>query len=105
MSDTLPDYSIVIPVYNEAKIVRVAALELTQKLDALSWNYELLLAENGSKDQTREAGGHAAKRPTTNRSSPAMTAPSNSNWTSTNTLTVFRQVRARGSVTPRWRAN
>ena len=34
-----PDYSIVIPVYNEAKMVRSATLELTQKLDVLGWNY------------------------------------------------------------------
>src|SRR5207248_10151816 len=33
--------SIVIPVYNEAKIVREAAAELCRKLDALRWEYEL----------------------------------------------------------------
>jgi glycosyltransferase involved in cell wall biosynthesis len=49
-----PDYSIVIPVYNEAKMVRSATLELTQKLDELGWNYELILAQNGSKDGTQE---------------------------------------------------
>jgi glycosyltransferase involved in cell wall biosynthesis len=49
-----PDYSIVIPVYNEAKMVRSATLELTQKLDVLGWNYELILAQNGSKDGTQE---------------------------------------------------
>ncbi|MBS2021640.1 MAG: glycosyltransferase family 2 protein [Deltaproteobacteria bacterium] len=45
-------YSIVIPVYNEARIVREAATELSQKLDAMGWDYELLLTENGSKDGT-----------------------------------------------------
>jgi len=49
-----PDYSIVIPVYNEAKMVRSATLELTQKLDVLGWNYELILAQNGSNDGTQE---------------------------------------------------
>ncbi len=44
--------SIVIPVYNEAGIVREAAEELCRKLDALGLDYELLLSENGSKDQT-----------------------------------------------------
>jgi glycosyltransferase involved in cell wall biosynthesis len=44
--------SIVIPVYNEARIVREAAGELCRKLDALGWDYELLLAENGSGDGT-----------------------------------------------------
>ncbi len=44
--------SIVIPVYNEAGIVREASLELCRKLDELRWDYELLLAENGSRDGT-----------------------------------------------------
>ena len=46
--------SIVIPVYNEARIVREAVTELSHKLDALSWDYELILAENGSRDGTPE---------------------------------------------------
>ena len=46
--------SIVIPVYNEAGIVREAVAELCRKLDALGFDYELLLAENGSKDGTPE---------------------------------------------------
>jgi glycosyltransferase involved in cell wall biosynthesis len=44
--------SIVIPVYNEAAIVRGAAEELCRKLDALGWDYQLLFAENGSSDGT-----------------------------------------------------
>ena len=44
--------SIVIPVYNEARIVRDAATELCRKLDDLRWEYELILAENGSRDGT-----------------------------------------------------
>jgi glycosyltransferase involved in cell wall biosynthesis len=44
--------SIVIPVFNEAGIVRAAAEELCRKLDALGWDYQLLLAENGSRDGT-----------------------------------------------------
>jgi glycosyltransferase involved in cell wall biosynthesis len=44
--------SIVIPVYNEAKIVREAAVELCRKLDELRWQYELILSENGSSDGT-----------------------------------------------------
>ena len=46
--------SIVIPVYNEAAIVREAALELCRKLDALGYDYELILSENGSTDGTRQ---------------------------------------------------
>jgi glycosyltransferase involved in cell wall biosynthesis len=46
--------SIVIPVYNEAIIVREAALELCRKLDDLGWDYELILTENGSTDGTKQ---------------------------------------------------
>ena len=46
--------SIVIPVYNEAAIVREAALELCHKLDALGFAFEMILSENGSTDGTRE---------------------------------------------------
>ncbi len=44
--------SIVIPVYNEAVILRDAAADLCRKLDALGWEYELIFAENGSRDGT-----------------------------------------------------
>lgn len=44
--------SIVIPVYNEARIVREAASELSLKLAALGWEYEILFTENGSSDGT-----------------------------------------------------
>src|SRR5438132_3908566 len=44
--------SIGIPVYNEARIVRDAAAELCRRLDDLRWEYELILAENGSRDGT-----------------------------------------------------
>src|ERR1700704_3481568 len=48
----VPDLSIVIPVYNEAAIVRAACEELCGKLDGLGWDYELIFAENGSRDET-----------------------------------------------------
>src|SRR5206468_7098012 len=38
--------SIVIPVYNEASLVREAALDLCRKLDDLGWEFELILTEN-----------------------------------------------------------
>ena len=44
--------SIVIPVYNEASIVRESALDLCRRLDELGWDYEIILAENGSRDGT-----------------------------------------------------
>jgi len=50
-----PEISVVIPVYNEAGLVREATRELRRKLDALDWDYEIVLAENGSRDGTQEA--------------------------------------------------
>ena len=53
--DTRPPHlSIVIPVYNEASIVEQAGLELAQGLDQRGWDYEIIFAENGSRDSTRE---------------------------------------------------
>jgi glycosyltransferase involved in cell wall biosynthesis len=49
-----PEISVVIPVYNEAGIVRLAVEELSSKLDALGWDFEIVLAENGSRDATRD---------------------------------------------------
>ena len=56
-----PEITVVIPVYNEAKIVRPALEELSRRLDALGWNYQLLLTENGSKDGTHEVLAALAK--------------------------------------------
>lgn len=47
-----PEISIVIPVFNEAVMVREAALELCRACDERGWEYELILCENGSKDGT-----------------------------------------------------
>jgi len=44
--------SILIPIYNEAGILREAASELIERLTALNLSYELVLAENGSVDGT-----------------------------------------------------
>src|SRR5690242_20256579 len=48
----VPYLSIVIPVYNEASIVASAAEELSQGLEARGWDYEIIFAENGSRDST-----------------------------------------------------
>ena len=47
-----PRLSIVIPVYNEASIVASAAAELVEGLEKRGWDYEIIFAENGSKDST-----------------------------------------------------
>jgi glycosyltransferase involved in cell wall biosynthesis len=49
-----PEISVVIPVYNEEQIVRAATQELCRKLEALGWDFEIVLAENGSRDATRD---------------------------------------------------
>jgi glycosyltransferase involved in cell wall biosynthesis len=54
MDSRPPHLSIVIPVYNEASIVEEAGLELARGLDARGWDYEIIFAENGSRDATRE---------------------------------------------------
>jgi glycosyltransferase involved in cell wall biosynthesis len=49
-----PRISIVIPVYNEEAILHAAVVDLRERLKPLSWSYEIILAENGSKDRTVE---------------------------------------------------
>jgi glycosyltransferase involved in cell wall biosynthesis len=44
--------SIVIPVYNEEGILHAAVVDLHERLAPLGWRYEILLAENGSRDGT-----------------------------------------------------
>ncbi len=71
MSAPAPDVSIVIPVYNEEGILREAVTELLDGLDAVrqalhapELSFEVVLAENGSRDRTAELAVHlAAERP------------------------------------------
>lgn len=49
-----PDISIVIPIYNEEGILREAVTELDAALSEFSYSYEIILAENGSSDNTVE---------------------------------------------------
>jgi glycosyltransferase involved in cell wall biosynthesis len=44
--------SIVIPVYNEEGILHASVVDLHERLRPLGWRYEILLAENGSRDGT-----------------------------------------------------
>jgi glycosyltransferase involved in cell wall biosynthesis len=54
MEPAPPHLSIVIPVYNEEAIIEQASAELTAGLDARGWDYEVIFAENGSRDRTCE---------------------------------------------------
>lgn len=48
--------SIVIPVFNEEALLYAAVVELIEKLREFSFEYEVVLSENGSTDKTREIG-------------------------------------------------
>lgn len=50
--DSTPVMSVVIPVYNEARIVEGSIRELDARLKKLGRSYEIIVAENGSKDET-----------------------------------------------------
>jgi len=52
--DDAPEVSFVIPVFNEEPILRAAIVELREQLALHALHYEIVLAENGSRDQTAE---------------------------------------------------
>jgi glycosyltransferase involved in cell wall biosynthesis len=59
-----PRISIVIPIYNEEGILHAAVVDLRERLAPFSWSYEIILAENGSRDRTVQiAEGLSAKYP------------------------------------------
>jgi glycosyltransferase involved in cell wall biosynthesis len=47
-----PTVSIVIPIYNEEGILHSAVVDLRERLAPLGLSYEIILAENGSRDRT-----------------------------------------------------
>jgi len=57
-----PRISIVIPIYNEEAILQAAVLDLVDRLSRLDWPYELILAENGSRDATVEIAKSLSER-------------------------------------------
>ncbi len=59
---TLPRISIVIPIYNEEPILHAAVVDLRERLKPFGWAYELILAENGSRDRTVEIGEALSKK-------------------------------------------
>ena len=59
---TAPRVSIIIPIYNEEAILHAAVVDLVDRLHELDWPYELILAENGSRDRTVEIAEQLAGR-------------------------------------------
>lgn len=57
-----PYVTIVIPVYNEEPILQSAVIDLIDRLQELPWSYELVLAENGSRDATVELAEKLSER-------------------------------------------
>lgn len=53
-SSDAPEVSILIPVYNEEKILEESVREIATGVDELGISYELVLCENGSRDRTVE---------------------------------------------------
>jgi glycosyltransferase involved in cell wall biosynthesis len=49
---TAPLVSVVIPIYNEEKILELFARQIIESIDKLGIDYELILCENGSTDRT-----------------------------------------------------
>ncbi len=60
-SDEL-DVSIVIPVYNEEAILHATIIDLRERLEDVSWSYEIVLAENGSRDDTLQIAKSLAQK-------------------------------------------
>jgi glycosyltransferase involved in cell wall biosynthesis len=50
----VPEVSLVIPVYNEEALLHAAVVDLRERLAPHALDYELILAENGSRDATAE---------------------------------------------------
>lgn len=47
-----PRVSIVIPVFNEEAILHAALVDLRERLEDVTWSFEIIVAENGSTDGT-----------------------------------------------------
>jgi len=57
-----PKVSYVIPVYNEEAILHAAVVDLREQLSSFDLSYEVLLAENGSRDETVAIAERLAKK-------------------------------------------
>ena len=63
MKSILPNFTIVIPVYNEADVIPEQTKKLVSQLEKQKINdWELIFVENGSNDQTKEAAKKICKQ-------------------------------------------
>jgi glycosyltransferase involved in cell wall biosynthesis len=62
MTQPEPNVTIVIPIYNEEGILRSSILDLIDRMGVFGWRYEILLAENGSRDRTLEICADLSQR-------------------------------------------
>lgn len=62
MTSERPEVSIVIPVYNEEAILHAAIVDLRERLAPFNWRYEIIIAENGSRDRTVELAKELAEK-------------------------------------------
>ncbi len=56
------EVSIVIPIYNEEAILHAAVVDLRERLSEVPWTYEIVLAENGSRDNTLQIAQSLAQK-------------------------------------------
>jgi glycosyltransferase involved in cell wall biosynthesis len=57
-----PEVSFVIPVFNEEAILHAAVIDLRERLEPHGLSYEIVLAENGSRDATAEVAERLHQR-------------------------------------------
>jgi glycosyltransferase involved in cell wall biosynthesis len=57
-----PELSIVIPIYNEESILEASVTELIAELELAGLDFEIVLAENGSRDRTVAIAEQLAER-------------------------------------------
>jgi glycosyltransferase involved in cell wall biosynthesis len=57
-----PRVSIVIPIYNEEGILHAAVVDLHERLAPLGLRYEIVLAENGSRDRTLDVARELSEK-------------------------------------------
>lgn len=54
MSPSQPFLSVIIPAHNESKRLPITLLDIDKRLSGVDYDYEILVVENGSKDNTAE---------------------------------------------------